>query len=316
MAKIKIGIAGFDKNKEKKLKSQFKKISFIILNKKNFTNFKDLDAIIIFTEGGIANCIDDFFLNNQYEGFHNLKWFHLSRAGVEEYSSRFNDLNFMLTCGEIIQGPNVSEHCLALLLYISRGLRFVKDKKKLLKKRPLELYNKNALIIGLGGIGRMIAQKLDSFGIKVSSVDVNYTSHSHYIEKSYLFDDFQNIIKNFDIVINSCSLTNKTLNLFDKKTFNKMKNNSILINISRGKCVNTKDLMSYLDKKKFYGVGLDVIDPEPLPQNHKIRKYEEVFYTEHTAGWSENLDRRFELVLKNIKRFQNKEKLINIVKEY
>ena len=48
---------------------------------------------------------------------------------------------------------------------------------------------------------------------------------------------------------------------------------SILINISRGKCVNTKDLMSYLDKKKFYGVGLDVIDPEPLPKNHKIRKY-------------------------------------------
>ena len=141
---------------------------------------------------------------------------------MEEYSSRFNDLNFMLTCGKIIQGPNVSEHCLALLLYISRGLRFVKDKKKLLKKRPLELYNKNALIIGLGGIGRMIAQKLDSFGIKVSSVDVNYTSHSHYIEKSYLFDDFQNIIKNFDIVINSCSLTNKTLNLFDKN-FNKMK---------------------------------------------------------------------------------------------
>ena len=63
-------------------------------------------------------------------------------------------------------------------------------------------------------------------------------------------------------------------------------------------------------------MGLGVIDPEPLPQNHKIRKYEEVFYAEHTAGWSENLDRRFELVLKNIKRFQNKEKLINIVKEY
>ena len=88
--------------------------------------------------------------------------------------------------------------------------------KKLLKKRPLELYNKNALIIGLGGLKNDSA-KLDPFGIKVSSVDVNYTSHSHYIEKSYLFDDFQNIIKNFDIVINSCSLTNKTLNLFDKK---------------------------------------------------------------------------------------------------
>ena len=137
---------------KKKVKISIQKNILYYSKQKNFTNFKDLDAIIIFTEGGIANCIDDFFLNNQYEGFHNLKWFHLSRAGVEEYSSRFNDLNFMLTCGKIIQGPNVSEHCLALLLYISRGLRFVKDKKKLLKKRPLELYNKNALIIGLGGL--------------------------------------------------------------------------------------------------------------------------------------------------------------------
>ena len=49
------------------------------------------------------------------------------------------------------------------------------------------------------------------------------------------------------------SLTNKTLNLFDKKTFSKMKKNSILINISRGKCINTKDLMSYLDKKILRG---------------------------------------------------------------
>ena len=88
MAKIKIGIAEFDKNKEKKLKSQFKKISFIILNKKNFFNFKDLDAIIIFTEGGIANCIDDFFLNNQYEDFHNLKWFHLVRFRISHFRNR------------------------------------------------------------------------------------------------------------------------------------------------------------------------------------------------------------------------------------
>ena len=316
MNRTKIGIAGFDKKKEKKLKLQFKKISFIQLNKKNFFNSKDLDAIVVFTEGGLSNCIDSFFLHKKYKYFSNLKWFHLSRAGVEEYSGEFKKINFLLTCGKIIQGPNVSEHCLALLLYLSRGPKFVNDKKKLLKKRPLELYKKKALIVGLGGIGRMIAQKLNAFGVKVSSVHTNYTSYSYYIENSYLFDDFNSIVGNYDIVINSCSLTKKTINLFNKKTFNKMKKNSIFINISRGKCVNTKDLISYLDKKKFYGVGLDVINPEPLPKNHKIRKYEEVFFSEHTAGWSENLDRRFELILKNIKRFQGNEKLINIVKEY
>lgn len=95
-----------------------------------------------------------------------------------------------------------------------------------------------------------------------------------------------------------------------------MKKNSILINVSRGGCVDTNDLISFLEKKKFYGVGLDVIDPEPLPNNHKIRKFPEVFFSDHTAGWSENLDRRFQLVIDNIIRFENNENLLNIVKEY
>ena len=95
-----------------------------------------------------------------------------------------------------------------------------------------------------------------------------------------------------------------------------MKTNCIFINISRGKCVNTKDLIEALKKKKFYGVGLDVIDPEPLPKNHEIRKFPEVFFTDHTAGWSENLNRRFKLIVDNLKRFEKENKLLNIVKEY
>lgn len=316
MNKIKIGIAGFDKDKEKYLKLYFKKILFIKLTSKNFFDHKNLDAIIIFTEGGLSNCIDKFFLEKIYQNYLNLKWFHLSRAGVEEYSNEFNKIKFNLTCGKIIQGPNVSEHCLAILLYISRGLKNVNDKKKLMLKRPIELFKKKALIVGMGGIGRMISQKLNSFGMKVSSLDVNYTSYSYYIEKAYLFEDLKKIVNKYDVVINSCSLTKKTFNLFNKKIFQRMKKNSIFINVSRGKCVNTKDLMFFLDKKHFYGVGLDVVEPEPLPRNHKIRKYPEVFFSDHTAGWSENLNRRYELIVKNIKRFEKQDKLINIVKEY
>ena len=316
ISKIKIGIAGFDKKKEEELRTIFKKIKFVKLNNANFFDFKNLDAIIIFTESELSNNIDNFFFKKKYQNFLNLKWFHLSRAGVEEYSEEINKLNFILTCGKIIQGPNVSEHCLALLLYISRGLRFVNDKKKLLLKRPVDLYKKKALVVGLGGIGTLITQKLNAFGMKVSTVDIRYSPLSYYLEKSYLYEDIDNIISDFDVVINACSLTKKTKNLFSKKVFSKMKKNSIFVNISRGGCVNTNDLIKYLEKKKFYGVGLDVIDPEPLPLTHKIRKYPEVFFSEHTAGWSENLDRRFKLVIDNIKRFKKKENLINIVKEY
>ena len=283
--KKKIGLAGFDKDKVIELKKSFKTIEFVILSSSNFFQKTELNAIIVFTEGGLSNCIDDFFLKKKYENFENLNWFHLSRAGVEEYASEFDLLNFKLTCGKIIQGPNVSEHCLAMLLFISRGLKYVDDKKKLSRKRPLELYKKKALVIGLGGVGRMICQKLNAFGIKVSAVDINYSSLSNYIEDLYLFEDLKQIVKNFDIVINACSLTDMTKNLFNKKM-------------------------------KFYGVGLDVIDPEPLPKNHEIRKFSEVFFTDHTAGWSENLNRRFKLIKDNLSRFEKENKLLNIVKEY
>ena len=316
MKKIKIGIAGFDNYKVSKLKKIFKKITFIELKANNFFVEKELDAITIFTEGSLLDSVDKFFIEEKFRNFKKLKWFHLSRAGVEEYSKKFSKLHFTLTCGKIIQGPNVSEHCLALLLYISRGLKFVNDKKKLLLKRPIDLYKKKALVVGLGGIGTLITQKLNAFGMKVSSVDVKYNPHSYYLEKSFLYEDLKDIVCDYDVIINSCSLTKKTTKLFNKKIFTNMKKNSILINVSRGGCVDTNDLISFLEKKKFYGVGLDVIDPEPLPNNHKIRKFPEVFFSDHTAGWSENLDRRFQLVIDNIIRFENNENLLNIVKEY
>ena len=93
-----------------------------------------------------------------------------------------------------------------------------------------------------------------------------------------------------------------------------MKKNSIFINVSRGKCVKTSDLLYYLKKNKFLGVGLDVVDPEPLPKNHQLRKFPNFFYTDHTAGWSDNLDRRFKLIIDNLGRFIRKDELINSVK--
>jgi len=99
--------------------------------------------------------------------------------------------------------------------------------------------------------------------------------------------------------------------MFDKKLFFKMKKNSIFINISRGECVNSKDLIKFAKTKKFYGIGLDVFHPESLSRNHSLRKFNNFIYTNHTAGWSENLERRYKLIEDNIKRYLKKNKLIS-----
>ncbi len=312
--KSKIGLGGLENSKLNFLRKKFNNVKFYSLKKENFFKHLDLDSIIIFTEGSLSGVIDSFFVEKKYKLFKNLQWFHLSRAGVEEYIEEIKKGNFSVTCGKIIQGPNVSEHCIAILTYLSRRLRYVNNKKILAKNRPIELYKKNALVVGCGGIGTSIAEKLNAFGMNVSIADIKYVPFSFYINEFYLYQDLSKIINKFDVVINASALTEKTKNLFNKKLFSKMKKNSIFINVSRGKCVRTNDLLYYLKKNKFLGVGLDVVDPDPLPKNHPLRKFKNFFYTDHTAGWSDNLNRRFKLIIDNISNFINKGKLINLVK--
>ena len=312
--KYKIGLGGLEKPKLNLLKKKFKNIEFYSLKKDNFYKKFDLDSIVIFTEGSLSGVIDSFFIDKKYKFFKKLQWFHLSRAGLDEYANEIKKIKFSITCGKIIQGPNVSEHCIAILLHLSRRLKFVDNKKLLAMNRPIELYKKKALVVGCGGVGTCIAEKLNAFGMEVSVAYLRYVPLSYFIKEFYLYENLKEVINKYDVVINSSSLTKSTENLFDKKIFSKMKNNSIFINVSRGKCVKTDDLLYYLEKNKFLGVGLDVANPEPLPKNHALRKFPNFFYADHTAGWSDNLDRRFSLIEDNLNRFIKKGKLINLVK--
>ena len=184
--KYKIGLGGLEKSKLNFLRKKFKNIEFYTLNKNNFFIKLDLDSIIIFTEGGLSGVIDSFFIDKKYKFFKKLQWFHLSRAGLDEYTSEIMKIKFSITCGKIIQGPNVSEHCIAILMYLSRRLKFVDNKKVLAMNRPIELYKKSALVVGCGGIGSTIAEKLNAFGMEVSVADVKYVPLSYYIKEFYL----------------------------------------------------------------------------------------------------------------------------------
>ena len=99
-----------------------------------------------------------------------------------------------------------------------------------------------------------------------------------------------------------------------------MKNESIFINVSRGKLVRTEDLLKNKIYKKFRGIGLDVTDPEPLPIRHKLKNIQNVFITPHIAGLSDNnRERGYKLIKENLYRYLNNQELLNIVdkkKEY
>lgn len=307
MVKI-IGIAGLDKKELFKIKNSNKKVNIFNLNDRNFLSKKNLNAILIYGEWAVKRQLNSFF-KDKYNYFSNLEWVHLSRAGVDEFSDFLKNYNFKLTCGKIIQGPNVSEHCLALLLSLTRGLYHF-DKKKF---RPTEIYNKNILIVGLGGIGTCVAEKLNSFGAVISSVENSIKPCYSFIKKNYEISQLKNIINNFDIVINSTPLTKQTKNLFNKEIFDRMKKGVFFINISRGGIVNTKDLIMYLNKNKFSGVGLDIVSEKNFEKKNPFCKYKNVILTNHMAGITTDNVRRLSLLKNNLSRYLNNEVLLNKV---
>ena len=312
-----IGLVGYKKKEIFNFQKKFKRFKFLNINDKNFYKKKstNLDALIVLFEYPIKKSLS-IFLSKKFKLFKKLKWFHLSRAGVDECIPFMKNYKFKFTSGKKIQGPNVSEHCIALLLLLTRSI-FAMDKSNNYL-RPTEILNKKILITGLGGIGLEIAKKLSAFGAKTYSVN-DTKINKRFIIKNYKLRDVKKIINSFDIVINALPLTSITRNFFDMKIFEKMKKNSYFLNISRDQTINMKDFKKILKKKKFAGVGIDNTGSFKMKNKIYYNSKNNFILTDHQAGVSTNLSRRKELIYNNIYNYYFGKKLSYLVskdKEY
>ena len=243
-----------------------------------------------------------------------LDWVHSGGAGVEPFLFKnFIKSKIQFTNGKIIQGPEVAEHAISLMLYFNRNLGSFLNKKKIFN-RPIEALNKKCGIIGGGGIGLCLAEKLKSFGTKTRIFDDKLIPLLNIIDEYFDSTEILNNISDLDYLFITAPLTKYTNALINSDFLKKMKRGSILINVSRGKIIKTKDLLKNKLYKKFKGIALDVTDPEPLPHNDTLRSIENIIITNHTAGLSDkNRARSYRLIETNIKRYILKRPLLNIV---
>ena len=294
-----------------KIKKKFNPIKI------NFVNSSKIKEIYkeVKTSTALINCPTKIFNKKILSNAKKLEWVHSGGAGVEPLLfDRFIKSKIILTNGKIIQGPEVADHAIALILYFNRNLGFFLGKKKKTFNRPIELLNKKCGIIGAGGIGLNLAEKLKSFGVKIRIFDDEMVPMLSFIDEYYDSTEILSNIKDLDYLICAAPVTKYTKGLINKKFLNNMKRGSILINVSRGKIINTKDLVKGQLFKKFKGVGLDVTDPEPLPQSNILKSAENVLITNHSAGLSDkNRSRSYHLIEINIKRYILNRPLLNIV---
>lgn len=253
-----------------------------------------------------------------------LKWVQTMSAGVERvlFASGGNDLrdsNIILTNNQIVQGPEIADHALAMLLMLTRGLNKFADSRRqeVWQPRPypgIELKGRTAVVIGVGGIGTQIAFRAWACGMSVIGVDPEDIPYMPVLTKVVKPDQLNEVIPQADVVFVSAPDTPMSHKMMGPSQFELMKKDSYFIAVSRGGLYDLNSLVKALDGKKLAGAGVDVTDPEPLPKGHALWKFDNVVITPHIAGRSDKDRARMVGTIKeNIRRFADGQPLINIV---
>jgi phosphoglycerate dehydrogenase-like enzyme len=254
----------------------------------------------------------------------NLKWVQVMSAGVENvlHRSGANDLrdsDIILTNNQIVQGPEIADHALAMLLTLSRGIhKFLGHKQQeLWQARPyegIELNGRTALVIGVGGIGTQIAIRAHAFGMDVIGVDPDDIPMYPFVKRVVKPDQLDEVLPQADVVFVAAPHTPLSHKMMGAKQFGEMKQGSYFIAVSRGGLYDLSSLVQALDSKRLAGAGVDVTDPEPLPRGHALWKFENAIITPHIAGRSDkDRARMVGTIRENIRRFVDGKPLLNVV---
>lgn len=217
-------------------------------------------------------------------------------------------------------GKAIAEHVIGMILTLNKNLKTYTHHmdQHLWQSVSLgkEIYQSTVVIVGLGDIGYELAKRLKAFDCHIIGVKRTLSSLPPNVDELYTTYHIDTILPQADFVILALPQTKETIHMFDKKRLLLMKKDAVLINAGRGSAIVTDDLVDVLKSGHLYGVGLDVVEEEPLPSQHELWDFENVLITPHASGgyvWASARNYFTDLVIRNLKHFQNDEPLENEV---
>lgn len=209
---------------------------------------------------------------------------------------------------------SVTQHTFALLFYLLEKIRYyddyVKDEKYIndtvfthFAEHFNEVNGKTWGIIGLGTIGRRVADIAKAFGARV----IYYSASGSPAQEGYEQVDFETLLTTSDIVSVHAPLNEYTKDLMDKEAFAKMKKTAIFLNLGRGPIVVEQDLYEALETGEIAAAGLDVLCEEPMSETNplaKIKDSKKLIITPHIAWASvEARNRLMQIIAGQIREF-------------
>lgn len=261
------------------------------------------------TEFWVPQVEDSSDLENKLAAMPDLKVMQLLSAGVEDVVGKV-PAGIQLCDARGVHGGPVAELVLALVLATFRRVpHFVRAQER--GRWDLaegdDLIDKRVLVVGAGDLGEQTATRLRGFG--AHPVLVAHSARDGVHATSELPD----LLPDAGVVVLTVPLTPETEGMVDARFLAAMPDGTLLVNVARGKVVDTDALLAELTSQRLRA-ALDVVEPEPLPEGHPLWSAPNLLITPHAAGHVRRSgERAYALVRAQLERFVKGEELENIV---
>jgi D-3-phosphoglycerate dehydrogenase len=262
--------------------------------------------VVIWTEGGA-----DELRSVLHPG---IEWVQLALAGVEDWlDSGLVDDTRVWTSARGLYSARVAEHVVALILAAAKGL-IGAARRETWSGREVDLLEGATVgVVGAGGIGAETFRRLEPFGVRRIGLTRSGASVPG-ADLSVGLDGVDTLLRESDYVVLAAPLTPETENLIGARELSLLGPRGWLVNVARGRLVDTGALLEAVRTGVIGGACLDVTDPEPLPDGHPLWRCDNVLITPHVANpWSRHDDLLAARVAENLVRFQSGRELLGAV---
>lgn len=250
-----------------------------------------------------------------------LRWVQATAAGAGEVVARAGlqktDI-VVTTASGVFSSPLAEFAMMAILAHVKELFRLQADKReRLWRAAPAEtLAAKTLCILGLGSIGRAVAERVRPFGARILGIkrDMGPENTARgFADEVYTPENLKQALGESDYVVATLPHTPETHHLIDSAAIAAMKPGAYFVNVGRGQVVDEEALVEALRSGHLSGAALDVFETEPLPQENPLWDLENVIVSPHTTALVPSLSTEHltDLFCENLRRYLERRPLIN-----
>jgi phosphoglycerate dehydrogenase-like enzyme len=248
----------------------------------------------------------------------NLRWMHVTRGGVNTYlTPEVKARPIQVTGSKGIHGAVFSEFALACILALAKKLpqcMEAQKQKQWQKLQPVEIEGQTLGIVGLGVAGSALARKAKAFGIQVIATKRTVIERPDYVDELGGPEFLPQLLSQSDFVVLLLASVPSTFNIIGENELRLMKQSAYLINLTGGRAIDEKLLVSALKEGRIAGAALDAFATQPLPKDSELWNLPNVMITPRIAGiTSQKWPALLPIFQENLHRFIAGEQLRNVV---